>query len=162
MTAKTKYPNLFAPLDLGFTRIKNRVIMGSMHTGLEDLPGGFERQAAYFSERARGGVGMIITGGIGPNREAGGGAKLSTPEEAAQHRLVTEAVHAADPGMQCSAESGAVTGLQLTAHVHHLDLGQIGIHWRCGLGLAGFDIGMCQDAPGKLKEIPLVLLELVK
>ena len=88
MTALTKYPHLFAPLDLGFTRLKNRVIMGSMHTGLEDIPGGFERQAAYFAERARGGVGMIITGGIGPNHEAGGGAKLETLEEAAQHCLI--------------------------------------------------------------------------
>lgn len=100
MTATTKYPNLFAPLNLGFTQLKNRVIMGSMHTGLEDIPNGFARQAAYFAERARGGVGMIITGGIGPNREAGGGAKLSTLEEAAQHRTVTEAVHAADPDVK--------------------------------------------------------------
>ncbi|MBL8769931.1 MAG: NADPH-dependent 2,4-dienoyl-CoA reductase [Phenylobacterium sp.] len=100
MSATTKYPHLFEPLDLGFTRIKNRVIMGSMHTGLEDIPGGFERQAAYFAERARGGVGMIITGGIGPNREAGGGAKLSTPEEAEQHRMVTQAVRAADPDVK--------------------------------------------------------------
>lgn len=100
MNAMTKYPHLFSPLDLGFTRLKNRVIMGSMHTGLEDIPNGFVRQAAYFAERARGGVGMIITGGIGPNREAGGGAKLSTPEEAAQHRTVTEAVHAADPDVK--------------------------------------------------------------
>jgi 2,4-dienoyl-CoA reductase (NADPH2) len=100
MTALTKYPHLFAPLDLGFTRLKNRVIMGSMHTGLEDIPGGFERQAAYFAERARGGVGMIITGGIGPNHEAGGGAKLETLEEAAEHRVVTEAVHAADPDVK--------------------------------------------------------------
>ncbi len=100
MTATTKYPHVFSPLDLGFTKLKNRVIMGSMHTGLEDIPGGFERQAAYFAERARGGVGMIITGGIGPNGEAGGGAKLSTPQEAAQHRVVTEAVHAADPDVK--------------------------------------------------------------
>ena len=100
MNAMTKYPNLFAPLDLGFTQLKNRVIMGSMHTGLEDIPGGYARQAAYFAERARGGVGMIITGGIGPNREAGGGAKLSTLEEAEQHRTVTEAVHAADPDVK--------------------------------------------------------------
>ncbi len=100
MNAMTKYPHLFSPLDLGFTRLKNRVIMGSMHTGLEDIPNGFARQAAYFAERARGGVGMIITGGIGPNREAGGGAKLSTLEEAAQHRTVTEAVHAADPDVK--------------------------------------------------------------
>ena len=62
-----KYPNLLKPLDLGFTQLKNRVIMGSMHTGLEDLPDGHVRMAAYFSERAKGGVGLIVTGGIGPN-----------------------------------------------------------------------------------------------
>ncbi|MBS0409808.1 MAG: NADPH-dependent 2,4-dienoyl-CoA reductase [Proteobacteria bacterium] len=100
MTATNRYPLLFSPLDLGFTRLKNRALMGSMHTGLEDVPGGFERQAAFFAERARGGVGMIITGGIPPNEEAGGGAKLSNPEEAAQHRIVTEAVHAADPDVK--------------------------------------------------------------
>ncbi len=96
MTQHARYPNLFTPLDLGFTRLKNRILMGSMHTGLEDIENGFERMAAYFAERARGGVGMIITGGIMPNFEAGGGAKLSTPSEAADHRIVTEAVHAAD------------------------------------------------------------------
>ena len=58
------YPKLFSPLDLGFTRIKNRILMGSMHTGLEEAANGFERMAAYFAERAKGGVGMIITGGI--------------------------------------------------------------------------------------------------
>jgi 2,4-dienoyl-CoA reductase (NADPH2) len=96
MIGQTRYPHVFRPLDLGFTQLKNRILMGSMHTGLEDIPGGFVRQAAYFAERARGGVGMIITGGIMPNFEAGGGTKLSTPEEAADHRIVTEAVHAAD------------------------------------------------------------------
>jgi 2,4-dienoyl-CoA reductase-like NADH-dependent reductase (Old Yellow Enzyme family) len=60
--------------------------MGSMHTGLEEAPDGFERMAAYFAERARGGVGMIITGGIPPNAKAARGSKLSTPAEAAQHR----------------------------------------------------------------------------
>ncbi|MEH6582556.1 MAG: NADPH-dependent 2,4-dienoyl-CoA reductase [Halioglobus sp.] len=95
MIGNTRYPKLFSPLDLGFTQIKNRAIMGSMHTGLEEAEGGFERMAAYFSERARGGVGMIITGGISPNVEGGAGSKLSTAEEAAQHRIVTEAVHAA-------------------------------------------------------------------
>ncbi len=95
-----RYPHVFTPLDLGFTTLKNRILMGSMHTGLEDIPGGFERQAAYFAERARGGVGMIITGGIIPNHEGGGGSKLSTPEEAADHRIVTEAVHAADPDVK--------------------------------------------------------------
>lgn len=93
------YPNLLQPLDLGFTTLKNRVLMGSMHTGLEERPGGFERMAAYFAERARGGVGLMVTGGIAPNAVGGvykGAAKLTTPEEAAQHRIVTEAVHAAD------------------------------------------------------------------
>ncbi|MBE7637864.1 FAD-dependent oxidoreductase [Sneathiella sp. P13V-1] len=96
MSASEKYPNLFAPLDLGFTQLKNRVLMGSMHTGLEEADDGFERMAAYFAERAAGGVGMIITGGISPNEEGGLGAKLSTPEEAKSHKLITDAVHAAD------------------------------------------------------------------
>ncbi len=95
-----KYPHLFSPLDLGFTKIKNRALMGSMHTGLEEQEDGFERMAPYFAERAKGGVGLIITGGISPNMEGGAGAKLSTSEEAAQHRLVTEAVHAADPDVK--------------------------------------------------------------
>ena len=92
-----RYPTLFSPLELGFTKLKNRVIMGSMHTGLEDRDGGYARQAVFFAERAKGGVGMIITGGISPNSEGGMGGKLSSPEEAAHHRLVTDAVHAADP-----------------------------------------------------------------
>ncbi len=92
-----RYPHLFAPLDLGFTTLPNRVLMGSMHVGLEELPGGFERMAAFYAERARGGVGLMVTGGISPNdagRPMKGGAKLSTPAEAAQHRIVTAAVHA--------------------------------------------------------------------
>lgn len=96
MSGKQKYPHVFTPLDLGFTQLKNRILMGSMHTGLEESEDGFERMAAYFAERAKGGVGMIITGGISPNTEGGAGAKLSTSEEAAQHRLITDAVHAAD------------------------------------------------------------------
>lgn len=96
MTVHPRYPLVFSPLDLGFTSLKNRILMGSMHTGLEDIEGGFERMAAYFSARARGGVGMIITGGIAPNHEGGGGAKLSTPAEAGQHRIIADAVHAAD------------------------------------------------------------------
>ncbi len=92
-----RYPHIFSPLDLGHTTLKNRILMGSMHTGLEEAPGGFERMAEYFSERARGGVGMIITGGIAPNPEGSGGAKLQTAEEAAQHRIITEAVHAVVP-----------------------------------------------------------------
>ena len=100
MTTHSRYPLLFSPLDLGFTRLKNRALMGSMHTGLEEAEGGFTRLAAYFAERARGGVGMIITGGIPPNDEGGFGAKLSTLEEAKQHRTITEAVHAADPDVK--------------------------------------------------------------
>ncbi|MEX5296401.1 NADPH-dependent 2,4-dienoyl-CoA reductase [Kocuria sp. CPCC 205268] len=91
------YPRLLAPLDLGFTTLPNRVLMGSMHTGLEELPGGFERLAAFYAERVRGGVGLIVTGGIGPNPEGAthaGGAVLRTPEEVARHRTVTDAVHA--------------------------------------------------------------------
>ncbi|TLP55067.1 MULTISPECIES: NADPH-dependent 2,4-dienoyl-CoA reductase [Pseudomonas] len=96
--ATDRYPNLLAPLDLGFTTLRNRTLMGSMHTGLEERPGGFERMAAYFAERARGGVGLMVTGGIAPNEEGGvyaGAAKLSTEQEAEKHRIVTEAVHAA-------------------------------------------------------------------
>ncbi|MFI7858194.1 MULTISPECIES: oxidoreductase [Pseudomonas] len=96
--AADRYPHLLAPLDLGFTTLRNRTLMGSMHTGLEERPGGFERMAAYFAERARGGVGLMVTGGIAPNDEGGvyaGAAKLSTDEEAEKHRIVTEAVHAA-------------------------------------------------------------------
>ncbi|MGI9238666.1 MAG: FAD-dependent oxidoreductase [Woeseiaceae bacterium] len=94
----TKYPHLLAPLDLGFTTLKNRVLMGSMHTGLED-GNNHGRLAAYFAERARGDVGLIITGGYAPNR-AGWvkpfAGKLTTRAEAAKHRQVTAAVHAED------------------------------------------------------------------
>ncbi len=93
----TRYPKLFSPLELDHTTIKNRILMGSMHTGLEEAENGFERMAAYFAERAAGGVGMIITGGISPNSEGGMGTKLSTAEEATQHKMVTDAVHAAAP-----------------------------------------------------------------
>ena len=92
------YPHLLAPLDLGFTTLRNRTLMGSMHTGLEEREGGFERMAVYFAERARGGVGLMVTGGIAPNVEGGvyaGAAKLSTPEEAEKHKVVTAAVHEA-------------------------------------------------------------------
>ena len=100
MTGTARYPHVFSPLDLGFTTIKNRILMGSMHTGLEEAENGFERMAEYFAERARGGVGMIITGGISPNAEGGTGSKLSTPEESDQHRLITQAVHAAAPDVK--------------------------------------------------------------
>lgn len=96
-----RYPKLLEPLDLGFTTIKNRSIMGSMHTGLEEMDGGFERMAAYFAERAANDIGMIITGGIFPNAESSrGGATMSNDDEVAHHRLVTDAVHAADPDVK--------------------------------------------------------------
>ncbi|MCQ4233178.1 NADPH-dependent 2,4-dienoyl-CoA reductase [Pseudomonas stutzeri] len=94
----TAYPHLLAPLDLGFTTLRNRTLMGSMHTGLEEMPNGFQRMAAFFAERARGGVGLIVTGGVGPNEEGSvraGAAKLSTAEEAEEHKIVTQAVHEA-------------------------------------------------------------------
>jgi 2,4-dienoyl-CoA reductase (NADPH2) len=93
------YPHLFTPLDLGFTRVRNRVLMGSMHTGLEDRARDFPALAAYFAERAAGGVGLIVTGGFSPNlvgwlKPFGG--KLSWPWEVRPHRFVTAAVHRHD------------------------------------------------------------------
>jgi 2,4-dienoyl-CoA reductase (NADPH2) len=93
----THYPHLLRPLDLGFTSLKNRVLMGSMHVGLEEAPNGFHRMAAFYAERARGEVGLIVTGGIAPNergRPMHGGAMLTTEEEALRHRPITQAVHA--------------------------------------------------------------------
>lgn len=92
----TRYANILKPLHLGFTTIKNRVVMGSMHTGLEDRFYNYPKLAAYFGERAKGGVGLIITGGISPNRQGwllpAGGA-MNTLGDVAPHRLVTHAVH---------------------------------------------------------------------
>lgn len=93
----THYPHLNAELDLGFTTLRNRVLMGSMHVGLEEAPNGFERMAAFYAERARGEVGLIVTGGIAPNergRPMKGGAMMVNEHEADQHRIVTQAVHA--------------------------------------------------------------------
>ncbi|MFF1686694.1 MULTISPECIES: FAD-dependent oxidoreductase [unclassified Streptomyces] len=94
----SRYPHLLTPLDLGFTTLPNRVLMGSMHVGLEEAENGFARMAEFYATRARGGVGLMVTGGIAPN-EAGrpwaGGAKLTTGAEADEHRQVTDAVHAA-------------------------------------------------------------------
>lgn len=92
------YPHLTQPLDLGFTTLKNRLLMGSMHVGLEEVDNGFERMAAFYAERARGGVALMVTGGIAPNergRPMHGGAMLTTEAEAAHHKIVTDAVHAA-------------------------------------------------------------------
>jgi len=89
------FPHLLAPLDLGFTVLPNRVLMGSMHTGLEEHPDGYERQAAFFSARAKGGTGILVTGGISPN-EAGRlapRASVMTPATVPGHRIITQAVH---------------------------------------------------------------------
>ncbi len=93
------YPNLLKPLDLGFTKLKNRVLMGSMHTNLEERPNGFERLATFYAERARGEVALIVTGGIAPNEEGAvfkGASKLTVPEEIEHHQKITEAVHQED------------------------------------------------------------------
>lgn len=92
----TSYPNLLSPLDLGFTTLKNRVLMGSMHTMLEDIPGGIDRLAQFYAERARGQVGLIVTGGIAPNLEGRAlpmGHAMDNKEEAEKHRVITQAVH---------------------------------------------------------------------
>ena len=92
----TDFPHLFEPLDLGFTTLRNRTIMGSMHTGLEDRARDFERLATFFAERAKGGVGLIVTGGFSPNLEGSfypGSSKITTRREARRHRQITDAVH---------------------------------------------------------------------
>lgn len=92
----SRYPTLLTPLDLGFTQLRNRVLMGSMHTGLEEEKGGFDKLAAFYGERARGGVGLIVTGGIAPNlrgRLVPHGSQLSFPWQVAKHKKVTRAVH---------------------------------------------------------------------
>ncbi|MBO6853052.1 MAG: NADPH-dependent 2,4-dienoyl-CoA reductase [Marivivens sp.] len=89
------YPHMFTPLDLGFTSLPNRVLMGSMHTGLEET-GDWNRVAEFYAERARGGVGLMVTGGMAPNPEGGvfpGAAGLYTPQDIANHRVVTDRVH---------------------------------------------------------------------
>ncbi|MBJ2067996.1 NADPH-dependent 2,4-dienoyl-CoA reductase [Serratia odorifera] len=92
------YPHLLAPLDLGFTTLKNRMLMGSMHTGLEELPDGPQRMAAFYAERAAAGVALIVTGGIAPNDKGvvyRGGSILNQPQQVVHHRIVTDAVHQA-------------------------------------------------------------------
>jgi 2,4-dienoyl-CoA reductase (NADPH2) len=89
---------MLAPLDLGFVTLPNRVLMGSMHTGLEEAPHGFEKMAAFYAARARGGVALMVTGGIAPNlagRLEPRASQLSSPRQLARHRLITDAVHAA-------------------------------------------------------------------
>ncbi|MER5633290.1 NADPH-dependent 2,4-dienoyl-CoA reductase [Streptomyces nitrosporeus] len=112
------YPALLSPLDLGFTTLPNRVLMGSMHTGLEETERGFERMAAFYAARARGGVGLMVTGGIAPGERAcsfPGGAKMTTEAEAAQHAEVTAAVHAAGGRI-------AMQILHFGRYAHHPDL----------------------------------------
>ena len=91
-----KYKHIFEPLDLGFTTLKNRILMGSMHTGLEEEKNGIDRIAAYYAERAKGGVGLIVTGGISPNIQGWTGpfaARMSKEKHAIEHQKITEAVH---------------------------------------------------------------------
>ncbi len=91
-----KYPNLLSPLDLGFTKIKNRALMGSMHTGLEEMPDGFGKMAVYYARRAKGGAGLIITGGFSPNISGSimeGAGMFHNEEEVKKHKIITEAVH---------------------------------------------------------------------
>lgn len=92
------YPHLLSPLNLGICTLPNRVLMGSMHTGLEDLPDGASRMAKFYAERAEGGVSLIVTGGVSPNAEGNmwaGMREFSSEEEAWRHRIIPEAVHAA-------------------------------------------------------------------
>ena len=91
------YPNMLAPLDLGFTTLKNRVLMGSMHVGLEEEKGGFAKLAAFYAARAKGGVGLIVTGGISPNIAgwvAPFAGRMSSSRHAKKHQVITDAVHA--------------------------------------------------------------------
>jgi len=97
------YPNLFAPLDLGHVTLPNRILMGSMHTGLEDKASDYDKLAAYFAERARGGVGLMVTGGIAPSIQGWlkpFGGRLSMPWHKPRHRKLTSAVHA-EGGLIC-------------------------------------------------------------
>ena len=92
------YPHLLQPLDLGFTTLKNRVLMGSMHTGLEEEKDGFHRMAAYYAARAEGGVGLIVTGGVAPNRSgwvAPFSLRLAGRSQVKDHTIITDAVHGA-------------------------------------------------------------------
>ena len=89
------YPHLLAPLDLGFTTLKNRVLMGSMHTGLEETRD-WNRVAEFYADRARGEVALMVTGGIGPNPEGSvlpGAAMMASDQDVANHRVVTDRVH---------------------------------------------------------------------
>jgi len=112
------YPHFLSPLDLGYTRLRNRALMGSMHTALEETEHGFERLAAFYAERARGEAGIIVTGGIAPNpagRVFTGAAKMDTEHEADEHRVITKAVH----------DNGGIITMQI------LHTGRYGYHRDC-------------------------------
>lgn len=97
MTTSQAFPHLLAPLDLGFTQLKNRTLMGSMHLGLEEEKGGFDKLAAFYAARAKGGVGLIVTGGIAPNIAgwvAPFAGRMSSKRHAKKHKVITDAVHA--------------------------------------------------------------------
>jgi 2,4-dienoyl-CoA reductase (NADPH2) len=114
----SQYPHFLSPLDLGFIQMRNRSLMGSMHTGLEETENGFERLAAFYAERARGEAGLIVTGGIAPNpagRVFSGAAKMDTEEEADEHRVITRAVH----------DNGGLIAMQI------LHTGRYGYHRDC-------------------------------
>ena len=106
------YPHLLSPLDLGFTTLRNRVVMGSMHTGLEDRLKHIDALAAYFAERAEGGVALAITGGYAPNRRGWLlplGSEMSSHTTAERHRVVTDAVHAHGARSRCRSCTRAGT-----------------------------------------------------
>jgi 2,4-dienoyl-CoA reductase (NADPH2) len=108
----------FAPLSIGKNEIKNRFIMGSMHTGLEELPNGFEAMAAYFAERAKGEVGLIITGGVSPNNDGRlwpGAICFNADEQISKHQIITHAVH----------DAGGKIAMQI------LHAGRYGVHDKC-------------------------------
>ena len=108
--ATTTYPHLLEPINLGCTTLRNRVVMGSMHTGPRGPRRGFAELAAYFAERARGGVGLIVTGGYAPNVRAGCPARHDDDRGAArQHRQVTDAVHAEGGASRCRSCTPAAT-----------------------------------------------------
>jgi len=99
MTKNQHFPHLFTPLDLGFTTLKNRTLMGSMHIGLEEEKGGIEKLAAFYAERAAGGVGLIVTGGVSPNFSGWVGpfaSRMTRKSHASKHQAITDAVHAKD------------------------------------------------------------------
>ena len=130
MSAHPLYPHLFEPLDLGFTKLKNRILMGSMHTGLEGQgEEGYRRLAAYYAERARGGVGLIITGGTFPSKLGAGheaeGEVFHSPDQVPHHQLVTNAVKEADPDCKIILQllhSGSLAYIKILLRPHPLNL----------------------------------------